>query len=193
MLFACTPCISLLTFQPTMQEQLLLVQARPGDRVHVRVGGSFGYRPGDEARPLLFLAGGIGITPLLSVLRHCWQLTSQVQQLQLHGSCAGQQQQHTTSTGQRGQQSGSSLAQRGSSVGRQLPERQKEGRREGQLALLRATVLFSASVPGELALLGDLKQIQRDSAGGLACMRTPRGVLRCMPVLVLNQPDGSIP
>lgn len=54
--------------------RLVLMQARQGDVVAVRVGGSFTYQPGDERRPLLLLAGGIGINPLLSILQHCCEL-----------------------------------------------------------------------------------------------------------------------
>jgi ferredoxin-NADP reductase len=44
--------------------------ARPGTLLSVRSpGGSFTYPSGDD-RPLVLLAGGIGITPLLSMLRH---------------------------------------------------------------------------------------------------------------------------
>ncbi|PRW59202.1 oxidoreductase NAD-binding domain-containing 1 [Chlorella sorokiniana] len=49
-------------------------KARAGDEVAVRIGGSFTYQPGDERRPLLLLAGGVGINPLLSILQHCCEL-----------------------------------------------------------------------------------------------------------------------
>lgn len=49
-------------------------KARVGDCVSVHVGGSFRYLPGDEHRPLLLVAGGIGITPLFSILKHVCEL-----------------------------------------------------------------------------------------------------------------------
>lgn len=43
---------------------------RPGSALEVKgPAGSFTY-PGDDARPLVLLAGGVGITPLVSMLRH---------------------------------------------------------------------------------------------------------------------------
>lgn len=49
---------------------LLHSNLRPGSLVTVRrPAGAFTYPAGDE-RPLLLLAGGIGITPLMSMLRH---------------------------------------------------------------------------------------------------------------------------
>lgn len=47
---------------------------QPGTPLSVRApGGSFTYPTGDD-RPLLLLAGGIGITPLLSMLRHAVEI-----------------------------------------------------------------------------------------------------------------------
>ncbi|KAK9838427.1 hypothetical protein WJX84_008209 [Apatococcus fuscideae] len=48
-------------------------QAQPGDVVKVEVGGDFHLTPGDDRRPLLLIAGGIGITPLVSIFSHAVQ------------------------------------------------------------------------------------------------------------------------
>jgi len=45
--------------------------ARPGDEVRVRVGGTAALR-GAHAGRAVFLAGGIGVTPLLSMARHLY-------------------------------------------------------------------------------------------------------------------------
>ncbi|PAA51905.1 hypothetical protein BOX15_Mlig007334g1, partial [Macrostomum lignano] len=43
---------------------------RPGDRVSLRIGGRCVLRPDEAAtRPLLLVAGGIGISPLMSIFR----------------------------------------------------------------------------------------------------------------------------
>ena len=44
-------------------------QARVGDLVEVEVGGDFLYRS-DMGGPLVLVAGGIGITPLMSIVRY---------------------------------------------------------------------------------------------------------------------------
>ena len=48
--------------------------AAPGDAARVRVGGGFVPTAEELARPLLLLAGGIGITPLASIARHAADL-----------------------------------------------------------------------------------------------------------------------
>lgn len=119
--------------EPACLVPLIIVQAQAGDVVQVRVGGAFHYQPGDEARPLLLLAGGIGITPLHSILRHCVQLAAV-------GSATGGEQQQPQQQG------------------RQQQQKQHLGEMN-QSPPLRATVLFSASAPEELALLKDLRQL----------------------------------
>ena len=112
------------------------MQARQGDEVAVRVGGSFTYQPGDERRPLLLLAGGIGINPLLSILQHCCELAGYEGQGSGSGrssaAAAGGTAAHTSSQG---------------SAARLLPP--------------HASVLYSASVPAELAFRAELQQLQR--------------------------------
>ncbi len=53
--------------------------AEPGDQFEVRgpIGGWFAW-PGDDPRPLLLLAGGSGIVPLMSMIRTHDQVKSQV-------------------------------------------------------------------------------------------------------------------
>jgi len=53
--------------------------AEPGDRFEVRgpIGGWFAW-PGDDPRPLLLLAGGSGIVPLMCMIRTHDQVKSQV-------------------------------------------------------------------------------------------------------------------
>jgi len=49
----------------------LVGEVRPGDQVELRgpIGGFFVWRAGDE-RPLLLVAGGSGVVPLMAMLRH---------------------------------------------------------------------------------------------------------------------------
>jgi len=53
--------------------------ARPGDQLEVRgpIGGWFAWQP-DDPRPLLLLAGGSGIVPLMSVIRTHREVGSKV-------------------------------------------------------------------------------------------------------------------
>ncbi|BDA42723.1 Oxidoreductase NAD-binding domain-containing protein 1 [Coccomyxa sp. Obi] len=45
-------------------------QERPGAKVKLQVGGDFFLSPTDLGHPLLFIAGGIGITPIASMLAY---------------------------------------------------------------------------------------------------------------------------
>ncbi|XP_064614221.1 oxidoreductase NAD-binding domain-containing protein 1-like [Liolophura sinensis] len=51
-------------------------KCKTGDQVTVRTGGDFYYdpQPGDLPTHLLLLAGGVGINPLISILRHVTDL-----------------------------------------------------------------------------------------------------------------------
>jgi ferredoxin-NADP reductase len=50
--------------------QWLHETARDGDSVTIRAGGECVYSADDMPGPLLLVAGGIGITPLISIFRH---------------------------------------------------------------------------------------------------------------------------
>ena len=54
-------------------------QCHVGSRVTLKAGGDFFFDPGpqEQARPLLLVAGGVGINPLVSVLRHCRHLRAE--------------------------------------------------------------------------------------------------------------------
>ena len=54
-------------------------ETRPGDQLEVRgpIGGWFAWQPADP-RPLLLLAGGSGVVPLMSMIRSHGQVNSQV-------------------------------------------------------------------------------------------------------------------
>ena len=49
--------------------------AQVGDRVEVALGGDFYYEP-DEAESVVLIAGGIGLTPLMSIVRSVDQLAT---------------------------------------------------------------------------------------------------------------------
>jgi ferredoxin-NADP reductase len=44
--------------------------ARPGDEAFIRFGGDFYYQSSTAARRILLIAGGVGISPLYSILQH---------------------------------------------------------------------------------------------------------------------------
>ena len=50
--------------------QHVAVQAAAGVPVKIQVGGDFVLSEADLERPLIFVAGGIGITPLMAMLSH---------------------------------------------------------------------------------------------------------------------------
>ena len=49
--------------------------AQVGDRVEVALGGDFFYEP-DEAESVVLIAGGIGLTPLMSIVRSVHELAT---------------------------------------------------------------------------------------------------------------------
>lgn len=57
-------------------------QAVPGDTVRVKVGGSFTFSDTDIQHPLMFFAGGIGITPIMSMLKHAMDLSADAGNMQ---------------------------------------------------------------------------------------------------------------
>lgn len=127
------------------------LQARVGDAVAVRVGGTFTHLPADERRPLLLVAGGIGINPLLSILRHCCELAGFRGGGPSGSSAAGE-----AGTAGQLQQSKAAAAVRGG------------GRAAGAAPDLlppHAALLYSASVPAELAFRAELEQLQRWADG----------------------------
>jgi ferredoxin-NADP reductase len=50
----------------------LTEELRPGDQIEVRgpIGGYFVWEAGNDSRPLMLVAGGSGVVPLRSILRH---------------------------------------------------------------------------------------------------------------------------
>jgi ferredoxin-NADP reductase len=55
-------------------------------KVWVQVGGQFFLSDADLGRPLLFIAGGIGITPIASMLGHCADRASALLHIKQHTS-----------------------------------------------------------------------------------------------------------
>ena len=61
-----------------LSSQFTLLQCSVGDELQIRVGGDFFYAPPtpNSAANLLLIAGGVGINPLVSMLRHhIWLLS----------------------------------------------------------------------------------------------------------------------
>ena len=64
---------------------------RPGDRVAVQGPfGRFSYVLHQEERDLVFIAGGIGITPIMSMLRHMKKTRADINAVLLYGNVAEQ-------------------------------------------------------------------------------------------------------
>lgn len=127
------------------------LQARVGDRLAASVGGNFHYRPGDERRPLLLVAGGVGINPLFSILQHCCELSQA-------GAGAGDQR----SGGSGG---GSGMPQDHVSSG--IQPAAAASRRCRHRRLPHAAVLYSASVPAELAFRRELQEMRQQAHGSI--------------------------
>eukprot|EP00397_Hematodinium_sp_SG-2012_P028091 GEMP01029556.1.p1 GENE.GEMP01029556.1~~GEMP01029556.1.p1 ORF type:complete len:467 (+),score=95.83 GEMP01029556.1:51-1451(+) len=68
---SCLPTVEL-AVQRTQHPAAQAVHAlKKDDIVHIRVGGSFAFSSGEAAmRGLLLIAGGIGVNPLISIVRH---------------------------------------------------------------------------------------------------------------------------
>lgn len=123
-----------------------------GDRVAVRVGGSFTYRPGDEARPLLLVGGGIGVNPLLSILRHCCELRG-------FRGVAGAEGEPANAPAPAG-------AAPAGEAAAAVPETAAVAA-AAAAPPVRFALLYSAAAPAELAFQRDLRQLQRWAGGGL--------------------------
>lgn len=132
-------------------------QARVGDCVAVHVGGCFHYQAGDETRPLLLVAGGIGINPLLSILTHCCELGGAgISSGSSHGSArsSGSPGQHQLPSGEPAGAASAAVKHNCSGGG---------GRRRSP----QAVVLYSASSPAELAFRYELTQLQAWAGGSI--------------------------
>lgn len=132
-------------------------KARVGDCVAVHVGGCFHYQAGDETRPLLLVAGGIGINPLLSILTHCCELGGAgISSGSSHGSArsSGSPGQHQLPSGEPAGAASAAVKHNCSGGG---------GRRRSP----QAVVLYSASSPAELAFRYELTQLQAWAGGSI--------------------------
>ncbi|GBF95256.1 hypothetical protein Rsub_08287 [Raphidocelis subcapitata] len=129
--------------------QWLASQAAPGAKVHVRVGGTFTLRPESlqPGRPSLFVAGGIGVTPLVSMIAELvleWE----------------RQRRAARGAGGAGGDSGSGSDSDGGGGG-------AGARRAVDSEPLRAVLLYSSRVPEEFALLRRLLDLQAAARGAL--------------------------
>ena len=59
--------------------------ARVGDTVEVSLGGDFFYEP-DEAESVVLIAGGIGLTPLMSIVRSAHELATRTHLTLIHSA-----------------------------------------------------------------------------------------------------------
>ena len=59
--------------------------ARVGDAVEVSLGGDFYYEP-DEAESVVLIAGGIGLTPLMSIVRSAHELATRTRLTLIHSA-----------------------------------------------------------------------------------------------------------
>ena len=76
-----------------LKKKSSLLQCSVGDELQIRVGGDFFYAPPtpNSATDLLLIAGGVGINPLISMLRHhVWLLSKATPSKDCHGNGAVQ-------------------------------------------------------------------------------------------------------
>ena len=125
-----------------------------GDAVAVRVGGAFTYLPGDERRPLLLVAGGIGINPLLSILRHCCELAG------FRGGDSSSSSQGSSAAGAAG-----TAGQQPAAAAAAVQGSDRAAGAAPDLLPPHAAVLYSASAPEELAFRAELERLQRWAQG----------------------------
>ena len=111
------------------------------------MGGSFHYLPGDERHPLLLVAGGIGIKPLFSILKHCWEVAE-----------AGMPSSSSSSSS-----AGSSIQTGQSATALDHPA--AAGAAAAHRPPPHAALLYSASMPAELAFRQELEQLQAQGGG----------------------------
>jgi ferredoxin-NADP reductase len=82
------PVITVERFEDGEVSPYLTEDARPGDAFEVRgpIGGYFVWRPEEDRGPLFLAAGGCGVAPMRSILRHRRNSMSQVRARLLYSS-----------------------------------------------------------------------------------------------------------